>query len=817
MLGTATRHAISTPRPLKRLNVVRLAIGGALAGLAIPAPYAIAQTASVQLTTADYARAERFLPVNYAKYVDNADIRHYWIEGEDRFWYQRTDPKEGVQFVVVDAATGARQPAFDHKNIADGLTAILKRPINAAALPFAHFRYIPDGAGITLQIGQVRYACQTATANCHIDAELKYAEVLSPDGKWAAFLKDENLWIRPVSGGNPFALTTDGVQYHGYGTAQGVSLNALRLVRAGIAPPPRVLWSPDSTRLLSYRIEERDVKPAYLVQAVPDDGSTRPKLFSFPYAMPGDATRSRYEPIIFDVAKRSQLKLNTPPLDATHLPAFQRREAWWNADGSSIYFLANHRFLKSVTLNRADPVTGAVTPLIQETSPTFVQVNSDLFEVPTIKTLANGDVVWFSQRDGWGQLYRYGADGKLKNRITNGQWTVRGLPRVDEAAGLVYFIASGREKGDPYRRYLYSVRLDGRDLKLLTPEPADHALPGELLTAMSPLPDAKAGAERNRFSGSGRYFVDSYSTPGTPPTLVLRDRNGRLIKGLETADISRLKAGGYVPIEEFEVTAADGTTKIYGNLYRPSNFDPSKRYPVIESVYPGPTLPRVGKNFGSALYGSFDGFEAQSLAELGFIVVTIDGRGSPGRAKAFLDHAYGRPDKGSDLDDHIAGLKQLAERYPYMDLTRVGMDGLSGGGYATAHALLAYPDFYKVGVSAAGNHEQTAYAAPYWDVNVGDIDQPGYKTGSNLPLAGQLKGKLLLATGDMDDNVSPTLTIKLADALVKANKDFDLVIVPNADHAVSFHPYFIRRKWDYFVRHLQGATPPADFRIGAPR
>jgi dipeptidyl-peptidase-4 len=778
---------------------------------------ASAAPVTAQLTTADYARAERFLASNYAKYVDNAEIKHHWLDGQDRFWYVRSDGPQAHQFVVVDAATGARSPAFDHQIIADGLSALRKTPIKATALPIYSFRYAKDGKAIEIFGGPVIVTCQLAVADCKTSPAPKYGEVLSPDGRYAAFLRDSNLWVRSTGDGQETALTTDGVQYHGYGTLQGVALNHVRFRRMGLPDAPVVLWSPDSKRLLSYRLDERDLKLSYLVQSVPEDGSVRPRLWSFPFAMPDDKARARMEPIIFDIAGRSQTKLQTEPWFATHGPAFQRGEAWWTADGKSLYFLQNDQYWKQQTLNQADPATGRVRQILKETSQTFVQMTTDLLAPPIVRTLSNGDVVWYSERTGWGQLYLVdGKTGAIRNRITNGDWTVRHIARIDEAAKRLYFLASGREPGDLYHRYLYVVNFDGSNLHRLTPEAGDHVLPHEDTSVLIPPLPLTTEASRDRFSPSGRYFVDEYSTPTTPPVFLLRRTSGALVKSLEKADISRLVAGGYVPIEPFEVTAADGKTRLFGNLYRPSNFDPAKTYPVIESIYPGPQLARVGHGFGTALWGTFDSFEAQSLAELGFIVVTIDGRGTPGRSKTFQDYGYGRPDKSSDLDDHIAGLRQLAARYPQLDLTRVGMDGLSGGGYATAHALLAYPDFYKVGVSAAGNQDQRGYAAPFQDVYIGPADSPGYTSGSNLPLAKNLKGKLMLITGEMDDNVSPTLTLKLVDALIKANKNFDLLVVPNADHGAVLTPYAIRRKWDYFVRNLLDAAPPEDYQVGRP-
>lgn len=776
-----------------------------------------ASAAPVAPTAADYARAERFLPGKMRLYVDNADIQHHWIEQEDELWYRRTNAAGELEFVLVDAKTGQRRPAFDQKIVASGLSEATKQKVDAASLPFGTFRYVNDRSAIRFELSGARWTCQLAFARCAAEpaSGAHPGEVVSPDGKWAAFVRDCNLWIRPVAGGAEFALTRDGVEDHGYATLAGYGLIYMKSVRLGVPIPTQASWSPDSRRLLSYRLDERKTKTLSLIQSVPEDGSMRPKLYTFHYPMPGDADLPLGEPVVFDVVERRQIALVIPPFIAILAAPMRKHDAWWASDGNNVYFINYDRYRKVATLYKADATTGSAQELLQESSTTNLHLTPEYFERSLATTLRNGDVIWYSERDGWGHLYRYNAAGKLLNQITHGDWTVRSIARIDEKEGRLFFMASGREKQrDPYERSLYSVRFDGSDMRLLTPEPADHELPHGLTILQRDVQSTEA-AERVRFSPSGRYFVDSYSRPNTPPVFLLRTAAGRLVKKLEAADISKLVAGGYTPVEPFQAMAADGKTPIYGNVFRPSTFDPSKRYPVIDAIYPGPQQIRAGKNFGEAVFGTFDSFESQSLAELGFIVVTIDGRGTLLRSKAFLDHSYGRLERAGDLDDHIAGIRQLAARYSYMDLDRVGIDGLSGGGFAAARALLAYPDFYKVGVSAAGNHDQRGYISGWADTNIGPVGEDPYLAASNLPLAGNLKGKLLLIHGDMDENVSPALTLKLVDALVKANKDFDLLILPNEGHGASLSPYAVRRKWDYFVRNLLGADPPAQYKIGA--
>jgi dipeptidyl-peptidase-4 len=772
------------------------------------------------VTAADYARAERFLRGHMPQYVDNADVEHHWIGSEDKFWYLRTNAAGDHEFVVVDASTGRRSAAFDQKIIAGALSEATKSNVDAGKLPFSVFRFVDDKRAIEFRLGAARWICQVNTAQCakeRASGERPF-EVLSPDGKWAAFVHDYNVWLRPTAGGEEVALTQDGVDGNSYATFSGYGLVWMRLVRLGLPLPTQVLWSPDSKRLLTYRVDDRKVKTLSLLQAVPEDGSVRPKLYTFRYPLPGDNDVPMGQLVILDVATRQQKPVDAPPFFALFASPMQKHDAWWAANGKSIYYIRYDRYRKSAILYKADPDTGSAAELLHESSATFLELTPEYFEKELASTLENGDVIWYSQRDGWGHLYRYNAAGKLLNQITRGEWNVRSVARIDEAHKQIYFLAGGREKGrDPNEVALYSVGFDGSGLRMLTPEEGDHELPHGL--GVLRLPDALVtDTERLRFSASGRYFVDTYSRPNTAPVFVVRTAAGRLIKKLEEADLAKLIAGGYTPVETFKVMAADGKTPIYGNLYRPSNFDPSRRYPVIDSIYPGPMDTRVGKNFGQAVFGTFDAFQTQSLAELGFIVVTIDGRGTALRSKAFMDYAYGRMEQASDLEDHIAGLRQLAARFPYMDLERVGAEGLSGGGYATAHALLAYPDFYKVGVSSSGNQDQRGYISGWGEMYLGPEkeNEKAYLAAANSTLAGNLKGKLLLIHGEMDENVSPTLTMKLIDALIKANKDFDLLIMPNEGHGAALSPYAVRREWDYFVRNLLGTEPPADYDLRHP-
>jgi dipeptidyl aminopeptidase/acylaminoacyl peptidase len=462
----------------------------------------------------------------------------------------------------------------------------------------------------------------------------------------------------------------------------------------------------------------------------------------------------------------------------------------WSADGRQVAFLSSSRDHKEAHLRVADTESGKVREVLEEKVATYYESGNDAHNWRVLP--ASNEVIWFSERDNWGQLYLYDLQtGRLKNQITTGEGNVTQLVKVDEQNRFLYFLGVGKEKGrDPYFVHFYRIGFDGRNLTLLTPEDATHVI------APSP---------------SARYFIDSYSKPDAAPTAVLRDASGTLIATLEKADISRLVATGWKPPQPIVVKARDGMTDLYGLLYTPTNLNASAKYPIVNHIYPGPQTGSVGpRNFLSARGDS------QALAELGFAVVEIDGMGTPWRSKKFHDAYFG--DMGDNtLPDQVAGMKDLAAKYPWIDLQRAGVWGHSGGGYATAGAMFHYPDFFKVGISESGNHDNRNYEDDWAEKWQGLLEKKGettnYDSQANQNFVKNLKGKLLLTHGTMDDNVPPSNTLVLVDELIKANKDFDLLLLPNRRHGYAAEPYMIRRRWDYFVRHLLGAEPPQGYEL----
>ncbi len=767
---------------------------------------------SPQIAAEDYTRAERFLPGNESKYISNGTIQHHWIGNSDIFWYAR-DTKEGKEYVVVDAATGQKRPAFDHDKLITFLSSASGSELNAGQLNVKNYIIKGETIYVGLQLAHKMWLCDMAKENCSEmpEAVIINGEFPSPDGKWTVFTKDHNLYLRSLADGSVKALTKDGVEHYSYGKLAGSSTMPVSLRRMGMPLPPVAVWSSDSKKVITHRLDERKVKDLHLLQYAPETGSARPVLHSYRQAMPGDKDIPKSELFIFDVEAGSATKVKHPGLDVLYVSSLAFGRIWWAADNSQIYVAPTELYFKKQKLLVVDASTGMVNTLIEEKSDSYVELSVNVGST-SVRTLSDGQIIWYSERDGWGHLYRYDKSGKLINQITNGDWQVREIVRVDEQNQQITFTAGGREAGqDPYFNHLYMVNFDGSEMRQLSSGNANHEITIPARGLLAQLKPGAPGSAESSLSPSGKYFVETTSTPNTPPVTLLKSTDGKSTTIVEKADISALEQGGLVMPEPFEVLAADGKTKIFGNIFRPSNFDPDKSYPVIDSIYPGPQASRSAKSFKPALFGHYG---TQSLAELGFIVVSIDGRGTPGRSKIFHDVSYGDLGQAGNLEDHMAGFKQLAERYPYMDLNRVGIYGHSGGGYASTRAMLSYPDFYKVAVSSSGNHVLRGYSLA-WGTYQGPFSNEKYESTINARLAANLKGKLLLVHGDMDDNVHPAHTIQIINALIQANKDFDMLLLPNQAHGFRgpANRYFTRKRWDYFIEHLLGVDPVKNYQV----
>jgi dipeptidyl-peptidase-4 len=613
------------------------------------------------------------------------------------------------------------------------------------------------------------------------------ASELSPDGKRQAFVRDWNLWVRELATGRETQLTKDAVKDFGYATDNAGWTRSDR---------PIVKWSPDSKKIATFQQDQRAVGEMYLV----DTRVGHPNLQAWKYPLPGDEIVTMIHRVVIDVDTGRIVRVRLPPDQhrSSLCDDVACRGDWgdvqWAADGSTVAFLSTSRDHRREQLRVADAATGVVREVMEEKAETFFESGNGAVNWRYLPR--SNEVIWFSERDNWGHLYLYDLrTGREKHQITTGEGNVTQLLRVDDRNRQLYFVAVGRERGrDPYFRHLYRIGMDGRNLQLLTPEDADHDV------SISP---------------SGRFFVDVYSKPDVAPVAQLRDADGKLAMTLEKADITKLTATGWTPPTPITVKARDGSTDLYGLLYKPATLDPSKKYPIVNHIYPGPQTGSVGGRSFNPARG-----DAQALAELGFIVVEIDGMGTPWRSKKFHEAYYGNMGDNT-LPDQIAGMRELASRFPWIDIDRAGIYGHSGGGYATAAAMFRYPDFFKVGIAAAGNHDNRMYEDDWAEKWQGLLEKnadgtTNYDNQANQLVARNLKGKLLLAHGTMDANVPPNNTLLVVDALIAANRDFDLLMLPNRGHGFGNEGYWVRRRWDYFVRHLLGAEPPREYQMRTP-
>jgi dipeptidyl-peptidase 4 len=736
----------------------------------------------------DYSRAERFLRFHVSRSVVGDEVRPNWLPDGNQFWYRVTRPA-GAEFVLVDPVRDEWRPVFDHARLAAALSVALDTPFDPVRLPFTSFDF-----GATER--EIHVVARDRFLRCELDGyvcdereppvSVPGGHVVSPDSAWEAFHHEHDIWIRPFGGGDSIRITTDGEEFRAYG------LTAPRPSELqGGARTPALRWSPDRRTIAVMRVDERDIEHLMIYSSTPQ----RPQAFTYPYPLPGDSIIPRPVVHLLDVETRANRPVLLEP-EPAFLDFAGVMDSTWTADSERVRLLAYTRGRQHAQLVEVERTTGDWTSLASDATSTFIDLNHR-GPANWWAGVPGDDVLWFSQRDGWGHIYRYGRDGRLKNQVTHGPFLVHTIHRVDAARQRIWFTAWGREPGrNPHHSHLYSVGFDGSGLRLLTPEDANHEI------SISP---------------SGRFIVDTYSRQDSPQVTVLRAaEDGRVLRELERADISALTEMGWTPPEIITVKGRDGVTDIWGAIFKPSYFDPSRKYPVINHVYPGPQS-------GGVRHWNFAAGRRQdphALAELGFLVVQFDHMGSPMRSKAFHDNYYGRMEDHG-LPDHIAGLRQLAAERGYLDLDRVGIFGHSGGGFTSTAGILQYPDFFHVAVSRAGNHDNASYwfswSEKYHGLMVRDTlrGTDSYQSQANARLAGNLRGKLLLIHGDMDDTVHPALTYRVVDALIRENKDFDLLILPDRFHGLN-DPYAIRRGWDYFVTHLMGSTPPQEYQIRVP-
>ena len=740
--------------------------------LALPA------ASAAQGTAADYARADG-LRRRIEGLVVGAPEQARWIDSSSLFWYRKT-AKAGFDYVIVDAATLEKRAAFDQQRLAAALTAAMRRtpPYTATTLPVNALTFL-TGDSVEMIVDSARWHCSVARYQC---ARVPRSDSTprgglrqgggilgnlgtpddrpraSPDGKWEALVRNHNVYVRPTDASQRQAqgmiLSTDGSEADAYSQQT-------------------IVWSPDSKKLAAYRVRPGFRREVHYVESSPED-QLQPKHSTLLYHKPGDVLDVEL-PVLFDLATKQQIVV----ANALFPNAYDMTPLAWRKDGRAVTFEYNERGHQAFRVVEIDAATGKTRAIIDERMPTFFEYSAKRYRLD----LADGkEIVWMSERDGWNHLYLYdGATGRVKNQITRGQWLVRGVQKVDTLARQIYFSASGvnAAKGeDPYFVHYYRISFDGTGLTTFTEANGTHTV---------------------SFSPDMKFYVDTWSRVDLPAVSQLRRTSDRaVLSELEKGDHSALLAAGWRPPEVFVAKARDGKTDIWGVVIRPTNFDSTRRYPVIENIYAGPQGSFVPKTFSTQI-------GMQSLAELGFIVVQVDGMGTSNRSKAFHDVAW-RNLGDAGFPDRVLWHKAVAAKYAYYDISRVGIYGTSAGGQNAMGALLFHPDFYKVAVSSAGCHDNRMDKI-WWNEQWMGTLGPHYSASSNVDNAGKLRGRLLLVVGELDRNVDPSSTMQVVNALIKANKMFDLLVIPGAGHT-NGGPYGERKRNDFFVHHLFGVEPP---------
>jgi dipeptidyl aminopeptidase/acylaminoacyl peptidase len=782
----------------------------------------------------NYELAARFSPDKLKKMIFSTSVDPHWMKKSDRFWYEY-ETTQGKRWVLVDPVRRTKSPLFDADKLAAELTKAVKDPFDGQHLKLDNMKLLGDENTLQFTVKSTaevlkkdwaelkaknKNAKDSLEKKVHtfqfnlISQQLKEIETvkeptrlawanIAPDSSKVVYVKNFNLYwmdkanfLKAVKDLKDTtlveqALTTDGVADYEYGWGDRGEDNVEVEKKKHDRKRAPVLWSADIKQFILTRTDQRKVKDLWVIHNTRDP---RPTLETYKYAMPGE----KEQPITdlvhysFETQKLSDLPISTFKDQTVSLwsttPAANTRDddfrpTTWLGNTSEFYFALTSRDLKRVDVLRWNLKTNQKEVLIEERSNTYID-----FEKPE---LVGNDLIWWSERDGWGHFYLYGKDGTYKRQLTSGPYHTAGASRVDASMRKLYFTANGREKGeDPYYEHLYSVSLDGGAVTLLNKGDFNHEI---------------------SINDPASYFVSNFSRVNTVPASVLYDRNGAKIMDLETADLSQLMAAGYQFPEPFTFKADDGITDLYGVMYKPFDFDSTRSYPMIQYVYPGPQTEAVNKSFGRGMD------RTDRLAQFGFVVVTLGNRGGhPARSKWYHNYGYGDL-RDYGLADKKAAVEQLADRHSFIDRHKVGIQGHSGGVFMSTAAMHVYPDVFKVAVSSAGNHENNIYNR-WWSEKHHGVQErilPSgdttfvYQIEKNPDLAKNLKGHLMLSTGDVDNNVHPAGTIRMANALIKAGKRFEFVLLPGQRHGYGdMTEYFFWKMGDYFVAHLLGDTTP---------
>lgn len=784
-------------------------------------------SAQQPVTKANYALAARFNPEKVNKMLFSTGVDPHWLKLTDRFWYMY-ETREGKYWYIVDAAKGSKQQLFDNAKLAAEISKIVKDPFDAQHLPVERLKFIKNETAIQFEIkSSIDIEIKDTTKKgaepkkekkiFHFEYNLATGALIelkdyqkpkdrlnwasfTPDQKYVLYSKRFNLWYmdsanyRKAQNNEEDStivetqITTDGVEYYSYGGGANEN-NVDKERNRNKRKPVFILWSPDGKHFTINRTDSRKVKDLWVLNSIAEP---RPTLETYKYQMPGEKEAPVEELLLFnfETRKSKKIRLNAfkdqnaavwpaPPLQKVRDD--ENRASFWHGTNDKFYLSRTSRDLKRIDVCYVNINSDTAVRLIEERLNTYVEVRR--------VGLVNGgkEMIQWSEQDGWAHFYLYDENGNLKNQITSGPWHCEDIEGIDEKNRVLYFTANGREQGeDPYFTHLYRINFDGTGLKLLNAGNFNHT------TSMD---------------DNNRFFVNNFSRVNTGPRSVLLDNTGRQVLDLETTDMSGLMEAGYKFPEPFKVKAADGITDLYGVMYKPFDFDSTKKYPIIEYVYPGPQTEAVNKSWGKGMD------RIDRLAQVGFIVITVGNRGGhPSRSKWYHNYGYGNL-RDYGLADKKAAIEQLGYRYKFIDVDRVGIHGHSGGGFMSTAAMLVYPDFFKVAVSSAGNHENQIYNRWWSEKHHGVTEKVSdkgdtsfvYAIERNSQLAKNLKGRLMLSHGDIDNNVHPANTLRLADALIKANKRFELVVLPGQRHGYgNMTEYFFWKQVDYFSQWLLG-------------
>ncbi|HET9057552.1 MAG TPA: DPP IV N-terminal domain-containing protein [Chitinophagaceae bacterium] len=777
---------------------------------------------------ANYALAARFNPDKVNKMLFSTSVDPHWLKLSDRFWYV-FETRDGKYWYIADAAKMIKKPLFDNAKLATEITKIVRDPFDAQHLPIEKLKFVKDENSIQFEIkSSIEVEIKDATAkkgtepkkekkifyfeydlNTNVLTELKDFQKpkerlswasFSPDQRYIIFSRTYNLyWMDSVNYHKAqtneedstiveHQLTTDGVENYSYGNEPNQT-NVEKEKNKNKRKPASILWSPDGKYFTLNRSDDRLVKDLWVINSVAEP---RPTLETYKYQMPGEKESSKEELYLFDFENKTHkiIRLNAfkdQNISVWSAPPMQKqrddenRASIWQGTNEKFYLTRTSRDLKRIDVCVVNVKSDSAVSIIEERMNTYIDTRR-------IELLNGGkELIHWSERDGWGHFYLYDENGKLKNQITTGPWHCESIEGIDEKNRVLYFTANGKEAGeDPYYTHLYRINFDGTGLKLLNAGNYNHT---------------------TSLDDNNHFFVNNYSRVNTVPKSALQDNTGKTILELESTDMSGLFEAGYKFPEPFKVKAADGITDLYGVMYKPFDFDSTKKYPIIEFVYPGPHSESVNKSYTKNMD------RVDRLAQLGFIVITVGNRGGhPSRSKWYHNYGYGNL-RDYGLADKKAAIEQLAYRYSFIDINRVGIYGHSGGGFMSTAAMLVYPDFFKVAVSSAGNHENNIYNRWWSEKHHGVkevVNDKGdtsfvYSIEKNPQLAKNLKGRLMLIHGDIDNNVHPANTLRMANALIKANKRFELVVLPGQRHNYgSMTEYFFWKTGDFFSQHLLG-------------